>query len=76
MKTTYKIVRYDNGWAADMDCGDSMKNRSGVFEDPEDLEEDEDPKLESLLNLIVNLFKEFDDVDLFYAPTEEGEEDE
>ena len=75
-KTTYKIVRYSNGWAADMDCGDSAKNKSGVFEDPDDCEEEEDPKMESLLNLLVNTFKEFEDIDLYYAPTEEGEENE
>ena len=68
MKTTYTIVRYENGWAVDTKTGDTAKDYSAVFED----EESEEGEIDSLLSLLVNAFDVLEDVE-FILPIDEGE---
>ena len=73
MKTVYTITRYNNGWAVDTSTGDSMKNYSAVYEDPEQQEEVA-ARQESLIALLGNTFVELEDIEFHFY--EEGEENE
>ena len=57
MKTTYTITRYDNGWAVDTKTGDTLKDYSAVFEDPDWLEDKRNAQAASLAYLVWNTFE-------------------
>lgn len=56
MKTTYTITRYGNGWTVDTSTGDSLKNYSAVFEDPDWTENERLAQAASLTDLVWSTF--------------------
>lgn len=75
-KVLYKIVRYGNGWAVDVDTGDPIKDSSGVYEDEylsDDDEDDDGARLSSLISLLANTFEELEDIE-FIIPEYESDE--